>query len=121
MDYFVKAVGILVLTLAVVIFARPATIRSFIDFAKVGKRVYIGGVIRVTLGALLLLASPRVIMPWIPALIGALMLVSGILIFSLGVQRIHAVMDWMRLRPDNTIRAFVLIPAIFGIALIYSA
>lgn len=121
MTYLITAFGILFLVLGVIFFVRPALIRTFIEFAKVGKRVYIGGVIRIIIGALLLLATPKAAFPWLPGIIGALILISGILIFILGTQRIHAFMDWWYGLDDSRLRIMPVVAAIFGVLLIYSA
>lgn len=121
MTQLITAIGILLLVIGVVFFVRPQLIRSFIEFAKIGKRIYFGGAIRVLLGGLLLAATPNALFPWIPGSIGALMLISGVLIFVLGITRTHAIMDWWYVKTDNQLRIAPVIAAVLGILLIYSA
>lgn len=121
MANFITAVGILFLVLGVVFVARPQIIRDVINFSKVGRRIYIGGVIRIVIGALLLLAMPSAKMPWVPGILGAVMLIAGTLIFVLGLQKVHAIIDWMYGQPDNRIRIAPVVVALIGILLIYSA
>lgn len=121
MVYVVKAIGIILLVFGVVCLVSPSIIRNLINFAKVGKRIYIGGAIRVIFGILLLLATTSATLPAIPGIIGAIILISGILMFALGLARVHAFMDKFLNLPDNKLRIPPAVTAIIGILLIYSA
>ncbi|PIU56711.1 MAG: hypothetical protein COS89_05705 [Deltaproteobacteria bacterium CG07_land_8_20_14_0_80_38_7] len=120
MEYFVKAFAILIIAVGAISFVTPAFLRKLIELAKVGKRVYVGGVIRIVVGTLLLIAAPNAITIWIPGIIGALILLSGILILVLGVQKIHSFMDKVYSLSDQKIRVIPTIAIILGILLIYS-
>ena len=121
MAEIVKALGILFLVLGVVNYLKPNLVRSFIGFAKVGKRAYIGGVIRIAIGIFLLFAIPHVSIPAIVGTIGALALIAGLTILFVGMQRVHALLDWLYALPDQKLRLFPLIGVLFGVLLIYGA
>lgn len=120
MPYVIKAIGILFVVLGVLFAAMPALMNRFIEFAKVGKRCYIGGVVRIVIGVLLLIGSLQVSVFWIPVIIGSLITLSGIAIFLLGHQRIHAVMDWIAGLPEGKRRIGPIIAGIFGVLIIYA-
>ena len=120
MGHVVTAIGIIFLVLGVVNLVRPATIRSLINFAKVGRRVYIGGLVRIIIGLLLLLGASVASVPLIPIIVGIVACVSGILIYVLGRERMHAFLAWWQVLPDNKLRIVPVIAAIIGILLIYS-
>ncbi|MFH1874068.1 MAG: hypothetical protein ABH859_02655 [Pseudomonadota bacterium] len=120
MVHIITTIGILILVIGVVFTVQPELIRKFIDFAKVGNRCYLGGVVRVILGALLLIATPKASLPWIPGIIGVIAVIAGILIFVLGVQKMHAILDWVNNLPDTKLRLMPIVAAIIGILLIYS-
>lgn len=120
MPYLIKTIGILFIALGIIFIVRPLLVRKIIDFAKVGKRIYIGGVVRLMIGALLLVATPRALVPAIPGIIGALMVVSGILVFVLGFPRMFAMLDWFYALPENRMRFLPGITVLLGILLIYS-
>ncbi len=121
MEYVIRGIGILILVVGVVLSTMPSLMRSFIAFAKVGKRIYIGGVLRIVIGGLLLMASPQASNFWIPVILGSLIVLSGISIFILGTARIHAYMGWWEEKPDNTLRIGPIVASVLGILLIYSA
>lgn len=121
MTQIITAIGIIYVVLGVLFFVKPQTIRSFIDFAKVGKRVYIGGVVRIIIGVLLLWATPKAAFPWAPGIIGVLVVVSGILTYVIGLQRVYAILNWWYGLDDNKLRIMAVAAAVLGVLLIYSA
>lgn len=121
MHYIVTTIGILIAVVGIVFATMPSLMLKFIEFAKVGKRIYIGGVVRLVLGGLLLFASPYVTVFWIPVTFGALMVIAGVLLFVLGPPKIHALMDWWASKPEDMRRIWPIIAAIIGVLLIYSA
>lgn len=120
MEYIVKAIGILILAAGIVFIVKPDLIRTLINFAMVGKRVYIGGIVRLVFGALLLLGSFKATIPWIPITFGALILLSGVTIFLLPITKLHQLLEWFKARTDNHIMIMSSISAAVGVALIYS-
>ncbi len=120
MVHIITTIGILILVIGVVFIAQPALIRKFIEFARIGKRCYIGGVARIIIGALLLIAMPKAALPWIPGVIGGISVIAGCLIFVLGPPKIHALLDWVYKMPDTKIRIGPVIATIIGVLLIYS-
>lgn len=121
MALIVKAIGILIFAMGVVYLVRPALVRSVIDYAKVGKRCYIFGAVRVVIGTLLLVAIPHVTLPWVVGVIGALILIKGILVFALGLPRVHALLDRFYGVPENKLRMLIAMAVVVGVLLIYAA
>ena len=121
MIFVVKAIGIIMLAVGVVLAAKPSLMRAFLDFAKVDKRYYAAGVVRIVFGALLLLSVPKVAYPWVTGVIGALIALTGIVIFFVGENRVHSIMGWAQAKSDDTIRVFPVMCALIGVVLIYAA
>lgn len=121
MVYIIKSIGILIVIWTVLLAALPAIMLRVIEFAKVGKRSYFLGVARIVFGALLLWACPSAHIMWIPAALGALMVLSGIFIFAIGMPRLQAIMTWWSMRGENVRRALAIVGACLGALLIYSA
>lgn len=121
MDYVLRTIGILILVGGSIYVVNPTFTRKVIEFAKVGKRVYIGGAVRIVIGLLLLFSIKSATFPWIPGIIGALALLAGIAMFALGLPRMHAFMDKIYNLPDSRLRLLPLIAVLIGVLLIYSA
>jgi hypothetical protein len=121
MIFVVKAIGIIMLTVGVVFAAKPSLMRAFLDFAKVDKRYYIGGVVRIIFGALLLLSVPKVAYSWVVGVVGVIITLAGVALFVVGEGRVHAVMNWLQSKSDDTLRVFPVLCALVGVLLIYAA
>ena len=121
MPEFVKAFGIAMVILGVFFAVRPSGARGLITFAKAGKRIFYGAVVRVILGLLLLASINAVTMPWAVGVFGAILLASGVLIFILGMARSQAVLDWAFLLPDKFVRVYAVFAGAIGVLLIYAA
>jgi hypothetical protein len=121
MNYIITTIGVIVAVIGIVFATAPQLMNKFIEFAKVGKRIYIGGVVRLVLGGLLLFSSPQATVFWIPVIFGALIVLSGVAIFLLGPPRIHAYLDWWAGKPENIQRIGPVVAAVIGVLLIYSA
>ncbi len=120
MVYVITSIGVLLLVVAVVGLVQPQRIKQFLIWAKEGKRCYMGGVIRILFGALLIIAAPRAHFPYIPMVIGIIMLLAGIAFFVIGLGRIHRMIDWWLEKADNAMRAGLAVVALIGLLLIYS-
>lgn len=121
MNTLIIIIGCIILTAGIVSIAMPQKMRDFLTFAKYGRRVYLGGMIRLIFGCLLLIASPHSYVFWIPAIVGTVMAISGILIFMLGKERVHEIIDWLVSKPDKFLRVPPIIASIIAILLIFSA
>ena len=121
MEYVIKVIGIIILVIGVSFAALPALMDRFIPFAKKDWHYLIGGVVRVVFGGLLILASFSASIFWIPMIIGSLMVIAGILIFSIGKVRVHAMIDWVGGLPEHKRRIFAIVAACIGALIIYSA
>lgn len=121
MDYIIKSIGIIIAVAGVVFATMPMLAIKFVDWAKVGKRVYIGGVIRLVFGGLLIWASPVASIMWIPLVWGILMVIAGVLIFVISIEKTHGMLAWWEAQSESARRAWAIIAAVVGVLLIYSA
>lgn len=121
MIYVIKSIGLLIVILGVVLAALPVLIQRIIEFIKIGKRVYVIGAIRIILGGALAWASPAASIMLIPAIVGGLMVASGLSIFFIGTGRMQAILDWWTMRSDGVRRLLAALAACIGALIIYAA
>ena len=121
MPYVIKTIGILLAVLGVVMATMPSLMTKVMEYFKVGKRVYGVGVARIVIGALLLVACPSATIVWLPAVLGALIVISGVLVFALGIERDHRMIEWWEAKPEGTRRIGAIVAAVIGVLLIYGA
>lgn len=121
MEYVIKVIGIIIMVVGVVFAALPALMDKFVPFAKKDNHYLIGGTIRVIFGGLLIAASFWASIFWIPMIIGCVMAIAGMLIFVIGKERVHALLDWVGGLPEHKRRIISIIVAFVGALIIYSA
>lgn len=121
MEIIVKIAGILILLIGIVFLLKPGVMKRLMEFMKKGKRVYFAGVLRFALAIIFLLGASECDQKWIIAVFGILFLISGLLIFILGHERIRQVFEWYQ---KQTVLLFRIIAAIVlacGAVIVYSA
>ena len=112
-----KLISILIICIGVALSANPSLSKSFIAFARVGKRYFIGVAVRISFGIIILLAAPKSSCPWGTVIFGALFVISGIVLAVLGEERLHKILDWLDNKPEKFIRIIAILPIILGLVL----
>ena len=121
MPILVKIIGFIIAIAGIVFAIYPIAINKFVEFAKVEKRVYIGGVVRLVFGVILLFSASLCNIPWFVTLLGIAMLVSGVLIFTMGIEKIHGLLDWFNAKSIVFHRIWAIVAALIGLILIFAA
>ncbi len=121
MDYVIKSIGIILAVAGVIFTTMPSLALALVGWAKQGRRIYAGGVVRVVFGGLLIWASPVATVMWIPLVLGIIMVLAGILIFVLGIEKTHGMLAWWESQSEAVRRAWAVVAAVIGVLLIYSA
>ncbi len=119
MSYFITAIGIVYVVFGVLYFVRPDYAIAIIDFFKVGKRIFIGKIVKAVLGLLLIVCAQGAVFPWVPRVIGILALAGVVVTYALGTEKAFAMMDWFK--QEKRIRVIAVVAELVGILLIYSA
>ena len=117
-----KLVGIFVAVMGILIIIFPSMIKKFIEFVKANENmIYVGGVIRILFGVIMFIAASNTRMPALIVIFGLIFLITGILAFTLGVDRCNKWLDMVYTKTDNVIRVFAAIAVIYGALIIYAA
>jgi len=122
MVLFVKIIGILIISVAIIVMISPASIRKFLNWAmEDGKVIYFGGVVRLVIGIFLLLAASQCKIPIVIVILGILILATGISVFLMGLERCRKFLDYMLKRNDMALRFILLIPIVVAVLMLISA
>lgn len=121
MEYVLRSIGILIVVIGVIFTARPSVVPAIIAWIKQGKRIYAAAVVRIVLGVLLVAACTAASVLWVPAVVGSLMILSGIVLFVMKVERAFALLDWFGTRSDTVRRLMTTVIALLGVAVILTA
>ncbi|RLC35390.1 MAG: hypothetical protein DRZ76_00210 [Candidatus Nealsonbacteria bacterium] len=121
MVVIVKLLGLIIAALVICLIIKPQLVSKWMDFWKKGKNMYLGGLISLIIGTILLLAASQCKLTWIVVLVGILSLIKGILLFVLKPAKIELWMNWWISKPVIIIRLALLFNLGIGLLLIYSA
>ena len=121
MNIVIKIVGIVIVFAAVMYLLKPDIMKKLMEFFKQGKRIYLIGLIRFALAVILLLGAGQCRFAWVIILLGILFIISGLLIFILGTERVKSILDWYLKQPLTILRLLALIALAIGAVIIYAA
>ena len=121
MDIAVKAIGIAIILIGVVYFLKPEVMKRLMEFFKQGKRIYLAGLIRFILAIMFLLSASECRAPKVIAGFGILFIAGGLLIFTLGSEKIRTILEWYQNKSDTFLRVLALVALAFGALIIYFA
>ena len=121
MEIIVKIIGILIVFIGIVYLLKPGVLKKLMEFIKKGKRIYFAAVLRFALAIVFLLGASECYKKWIIATFGVLFLISGLLIFILGPEKIRQIFDWYQKQPALLFRIIAAIVLACGAIIIYSA
>ncbi|MEJ2701499.1 MAG: hypothetical protein P8Z79_03555 [Sedimentisphaerales bacterium] len=117
----IKGLGILFVLIGVAYLLRPGILKALMSFFKKGKRIYVAGLIRFALAVVFLLAATQCRRPRIIGAFGVLFLLSGLLIFVLGPDRIRRIFDWYAKQSNIVFRIVACVVIAVGAIIIFSA
>ena len=117
----IKSLGILFVLLGVAYLLKPGIIRELMRFFKKGKRIYFAGLLRFVLAVIFLTAATECRVPAVIGALGIIFLLSGVLIFLLGPERIRAIFSWYEEQPVAIFNFIATVVVIVGVVTIFSA
>ena len=117
----IKSLGILFSLMGLAYLLRPGIIKKLMIFFKKGNRIYFPGLVRFALAVVFFVGARECRYFWIIFSCGIIFLLSGLLIFMLGPEKIRRMFNWYQNQPDMFFRVIALIVLIFGAIVILSA
>jgi hypothetical protein len=121
MDFVIKCIGIVICILAIVCLLKPDIAKSLLVFIKKGSRVYFAGLLRSAVAVVFFLGAEQCRHFWIIFAFGVAFLLSAILIFVLGPQKMRPLFDWMVGQSNLVFRLFAIIVIALGLIILLSA
>lgn len=121
MILLVKFIGILMIAMGAVNVLSPVMMRNMLAFWSRGKNVYAGGLLRLLLGLVFLWSAPQSKSPVIIYALGILMLLGGVFIFALRLDKIKSMLDWWNKKSDSILRLTAILILGIGALIFYSA
>jgi len=121
MDIVIRIIGIVFVFMTIVYFLKPDIMKRLMEFFKQGRRMYFAALIRLVLAIVFLLAARQCRLFWVIFAFGVLFIISGLLIFILGPEKIKSYISWWQKQPVMLLRVMTLVGLALGAIIIYSA
>ena len=121
MDTVVKIIGIVFVVMMIVYLLKPNVMKRLMEFFKQGKRMYFAALIRFVLAIVFLLAARECDQFWVIFGFGILFLISGLLIFILGLEKVKSYIGWWQKQSVLLLRVMAVIGLAIGAIIIYAA
>jgi uncharacterized protein YjeT (DUF2065 family) len=117
----IKSLGMLFALMGIAYLLRPGIIKKLMGFFKKGKRIYLAGLLRFALAIVFFVGAKECRNFWVIFACGAIFLIGGLLIFSLGPEKIRRILNWYQEQSTLIFRVIALVILAFGIIIILSA
>lgn len=122
MTLLVAFFGVLIALLGATGLFSPSTLLGRVDSAwRTRRGLYAVIALRLVLGVILVVAAPECRYPVAIRVLGVISIVAAGSVPVIGLERVHAMVDWWAARPPLWIRAWACVAIAFGGFLIHAA
>ena len=121
MQILIKTIGTVIVCLGLVYLIRPKTLRAIMRFFSVGKRLHLAALVRFALAIVFFLGARECDMRWVIVLFGLIFMLSGLLIFMLGLEKSKAIISWYQEQPIVIFRVVAIMVLSVGLIIVYAA
>lgn len=97
----------------------PERLLAFLPRWKTREGLWAAAALRVVCGCVFLLASPGTRWPMIFEVVGLVAIAAGLALALMGLERFSLMVTWFTGRSPRTVRALMLVVAVFGLALLW--
>lgn len=121
MDTVIKATGTFIVGVGLVYLIRPDFFRRIMQFFAKGRRLYLAAIARFALAIIFFIGARECDVTWLIVTFGAIFLLSGLLIFMLGLEKARGIIDWYLEQPGFIFRILALIVLGVGLIIVIAA
>ena len=121
MTVFVTVLGIVLLGVGLTVLVSPRTLRRAVATFVSPATVPLFAIVRIGFGILLVIASADTRLPVFVWAFGMLLILAGVALPILGVQRTLKITKRWQARPDGSLRGWALLAILFGALLVWAA
>ena len=87
METVIKIIGTVIVCIGLVYLIKPEILRATIGFFAKGSRLYLAAMVRFALAIVFIIGARHCGIKWVIVLFGLIFLLSGLLIFMLGLRK----------------------------------
>jgi len=121
METIIKAIGTVIVCIGLIFLIRPEIMRETTRFFSKGSRLYLAAMVRFALAIVFIMGARHCGIKWVIVMFGLIFLLSGLLIFMLGLQKAKGIIRWYLKRPKFISRVVAGIVLGVGLIIVYAA
>ena len=121
METIIKVIGTVVVCIGLVFLIRPEVMRATTRFFSKGSRLYLAAMVRFALAIVFFSGARHCGRIWVIMLFGLIFLLSGLMIFILGLQKAKVILRWYLEQPKFISRVAAGIVLVVGLIIVYAA
>ena len=121
METIIKVIGTVIVCIGLVFLIQPEIMRATTRFFSKGSRLYLAAMVRFALAIVFILGARHCGIRWIIVLFGLIFLLSGLLIFMLGLEKAKGILRWYLEQPKFISRIVAGIVLAVGLIIVYAA
>jgi hypothetical protein len=121
METIIKIIGTAIVCIGLVYLIKPGILRSIIEFLAKGKRLYLAAIIRFALAIVFIMGARHCGLKWVIVMFGLMFLLSGLLIFMMGLEKSKGIIRWYQKQPSFVYRIMAIIVLSVGLIIMYAA
>jgi len=121
MNTVIKVIGTVIVAVGLMYMIRPEFLRKIIRFFAVGRRIYFSAIIRFILAVVFVLGARQCGVTWVILLFAVIFLLSGLLVFMLGLENVRTILEWYYQQPAMLLRVVAAIVLAVGLIIVYAA
>jgi len=120
MRWLAVAVGLIIAVLGAMGIAAPTTLLDVAAFVLTPVALYVAAALRVAFGLVLFVAAAGSRLPRTLRVLGALIMIAGVVTPFFGVEGAQAMLSWWSAQGALFTRAWAALAAVFGLFVIYA-
>jgi len=120
MLFIARVMGVFLIMAGLTVLVNPSIFKQFLVIARNGNAIYWSALLKVILGFMLLMAAIECKSIWFVFSFGVLLIIGGMFVFILGIERIRNVFFMLDRKPGSLFHLLGLVIFGLGLALHYS-
>jgi uncharacterized protein YjeT (DUF2065 family) len=121
METVIKIIGTVIVCIGLVFLIWPGIMRATTRFFSKGSRLYLAAMMRFTMAIVFIMGARHCGIKWVIVMFGLIFLLSGLLIFMLGLERAKGIIRWYQEQPIVIFRVVAGIVLVVGLIITYAA
>jgi len=121
MDFVIKIIGTVIVGIGLVYLVKPLILSRMMRFFAAGSRLYLAALVRFALAIIFFLGARECDVTWLIVVFGLIFLLSGLLIFLLGLDKARNIISWYLDQPVFLLRVIASIVLCTGLIIVYAA